>query len=219
MAESSFRLPPMLDLLDDNLAETYRKWKRQMEIYMLASGASTKSKKTKVAIILHCAGPQVLEIYDQFCFERDEDKDDPDKVLDKLEEYCCPRTSEVLQSFRFWKITFKEPFNSFLIELKSQAEYCNFKEKDRMIRDKIVFSTSGKLQELLLRERNLDLDKTVEICLVFEATTRFAKEMCKTESNQEVNKIHFSNNKDKRENYKEYAKQQSPDRFLRTCKY
>ena len=35
---------------------------------------------------------------------------------------------------------FKEPFNSFLMELKSQAEYCNFQEKDRMIRQDSVFN-------------------------------------------------------------------------------
>ena len=33
-----------------------------------------------------------------------------------------------------------------------------------MIRDKIVFSVSSKLQELLLHESNLDLKKATEIC-------------------------------------------------------
>ena len=45
----------------------------------------------------------------------------------------------------------------FLTELYARAETCNFQEKERMIRDKIVFSTQGKLQELLLRESDLDL--------------------------------------------------------------
>ena len=139
MAESVFRLPPPLDPLDDNLADAFKKWRRQLEVYMIASGASAKPKKTRVAVILHCAGPQVLEIFDQFNFDSEEEKDNPDDVLKKLEEYCCPRTSEVLQSFRFWKIVYRHPFNSFMMELKMQADKCNFQEKDRMIRDKIVW--------------------------------------------------------------------------------
>ena len=90
----------------------------------------------------------------------------------KLEEYCNPQENEVLQSFRFWNIPFHEPFDVFLTELYSRAASCNFKEKERMIRDKIVFSVSGKLQELLLRESNLGLKKAKEICRAFEITSR-----------------------------------------------
>ena len=135
------QLPPNLDLTDGNLADSFRKWKRQLEVYMEASGANNKPKQRQTAIILHCAGPQVLEVYDHFHFEADNDKNDPAKVLEKLEEYCNPRENEVLQSFRFWNIPFHEPFDVFLTELYSRAASCNSKEKERMIRDKIVFST------------------------------------------------------------------------------
>ena len=82
-----------------------------------------------------------------------------------------PRENEVLQSFRFWNIPFHELFGVFLTELYARAASCNFKEKERMIRDKIVFSVSGKLEELLLRESNLDLKKATEICRVFKITS------------------------------------------------
>ena len=78
---------------------------------MEASGANNKPKPRQAAIILHCAGPQVLEVYDHFPFEADHDKNDPAKVLEELEEYCNPRVNEVLQSFRFWNIPFHEPFD------------------------------------------------------------------------------------------------------------
>ena len=96
MAEANFRLPPALNINDSNLAETFKKWKRQLEIYMLASGASEKENATKTAILLHCAGPQVVEIYDTFVFDNDEDKDNPKKVLEKLEQFCIPVQNEVL---------------------------------------------------------------------------------------------------------------------------
>ena len=55
-----------------------------------------------------------------------------------------------LESHRFWNIQYQEPFEQFLTEFKTRAASCNFQEKDRMMRDKIVFTVAGKLPELLL---------------------------------------------------------------------
>ncbi|KAH3750091.1 hypothetical protein DPMN_184607 [Dreissena polymorpha] len=46
-----------------------------------------------------------------------------------------------------------------------------------MIRDKIVFTTSGKLQELLLREDELDLNKAVKLCRAYEQSLKHVQEM------------------------------------------
>ena len=76
-AVSQLRLPPELDLTDANLAETFRSWRRQVDFYLKASGASEKPKAMKTAIILHCAGVRVQEVYEHFVFADDADKDDP----------------------------------------------------------------------------------------------------------------------------------------------
>ena len=117
MEMAQFHLPPKFDLTDGNLADSFRKWKRQLEVYMEAIGTTNKPKQQQTAIILHCAGPQVLQVYDHFQFDQEDDKNDPAKVLEKLEEYCNPRENEVLQSLRFWNIPFHEPFDVFLTEL------------------------------------------------------------------------------------------------------
>ena len=94
-AVGQFRLPPALDLTDANLAEAFRSWRRQVDFYLRASGASEKPKATQTAIILHCAGVQVQEVYEHFVFADDADKDDLQKVLDKLAEYCSPRSKSL----------------------------------------------------------------------------------------------------------------------------
>ena len=58
-----------------------------------------------------------------------------------------------------------------------------------MIRDKIVFSVSGKLQELLLRETSLDLKKAIEICPASEITSRNKKEMNASSEAQKIDKV------------------------------
>jgi hypothetical protein len=47
----------------------------------------------------------------------------------------------------------------------------------RMTRDKIVFTVQGKLQELLLREDKLSLDKAIQICRAYEQSNKHVKEL------------------------------------------
>ena len=113
---------------------------------LAASRTSEKDGKIQCAIILNCAGPHVLELYDTFILTDDSDKDKPDRVLEALEVCCNPRDNEVIKSHRFWTIPYQEPFGKFLTELKTIAAACSFLEKkDRILRDKIVFTVTGKL--------------------------------------------------------------------------
>lgn len=176
-ASGFFRPPPSLNVDSGNIAENFKKWKRQMDIYLTIS-AKNVDDETKVGIILHCAGPRVIEIYDQIQWDNDSDKGNPVKVLEKLEAFCIPRQNEVLQTHRFWNCPAHEPFDSFLTELRHKAESCNFGNMvDRMIRDKIVFSSTGRLQELLLREDDLTLAKTIKTCRAYEQSNKQVKEI------------------------------------------
>ena len=82
MAEANFQLPGHLNVTDGKVFENVKKWRREFEVYMVASAASGKGN----ALLLHCAGPQVLEIYDQFTLNTDvaDQKDKPDEVLKSL---------------------------------------------------------------------------------------------------------------------------------------
>ena len=188
---SGFRLPNPLELNDGNIAENYRKWRREVDVYLLATGASKKDAPQQAAIILHCAGSQMIDIFEQLEFDNADDRHKPDPVLNKIEEYCNPRKNEVLETFRFWNIAPKRPFSVFLQEIRAQADNCNFSEKDRMIRDKIVFSVKGKLQETLLREKDLSLTEAVEICRAYENSVEGAKEISasKLSNDQNIDKV------------------------------
>ena len=80
-------------------------------------------------------------------------------------------------SYRFWNVPWSTPFDTFLTELRNRAEACNLQEKDRMIRDKIVFTARGKIQELLLRESDLKLPRAIDICRSYELSSQNVKEM------------------------------------------
>ncbi|XP_077973347.1 uncharacterized protein LOC144428257 isoform X1 [Styela clava] len=186
-AVSEIRLPSTLDLHNENLSETFKKWKRQIDIFMLASGSTSKSKEEQKAIILYCAGAQMIEAAEHFVYSDTEDENDPKVILQKMAEHCNPRKNEVMETFRFFNIQYKDNFESFLVELRSKADSCNFENKDRMIRDKIVFSVSGKLQEILLRETDLNMSKAIKICQTYEMSEKQATEIRATsESEQRI---------------------------------
>jgi hypothetical protein len=155
----------------------------------------------QAAIILHCAGSEAIEVIDQSSFTSEEEREDPNVIMTKLEEYCIPRKNEVLESFRFWRTDYKEPFSSFVTELRRRADLCNFQEKERMIRDKIVFSVSKRLQERLLKEKDLTLQKAVEICQVVEQTTKQVTEMQQSQD-ASVAKVKTYNKQNERERTK-----------------
>ena len=60
-------------------------------ITMVAVELSNKAKATRVAILLHSAGPEALDIFSTFQWEDGQDQDDTDIALQKFRDYCQPR--------------------------------------------------------------------------------------------------------------------------------
>ena len=86
-----------------------------------------------------------------------------------------------------------------------------------MFRDKIVFSVSAKLQELLLRESNLDLKKATEICRAFEITSRARKEMSPPSEGYPIDKIEAQHQK--KQNNAVKPQQKDGPYVLKECKF
>jgi len=117
------------------------KVKKELTVYLLASGASDKSAEVQCAVILHSAGPDFIQKEEQFQYANADDRKKPVNLLEKLEEYCNKNLNQFVEAFRFWNTKLCEPFDAFLSELTNQAAACGFGlQKERMIRDKIVFS-------------------------------------------------------------------------------
>ena len=121
-----------------------------------ASWALEKLKAMQTTIILHCAGAQVQEVYDNFVFAG---KASPQKVLDKLAEYCSPRSNEVIERYCFWSMTYITSLLTLFLQIWDLKQTCAILVtwKKRMLGDMIVFSVTCEAQELFLHEKTLDL--------------------------------------------------------------
>jgi hypothetical protein len=106
-------LPPDPLSLEGNLSENWRRWKQRFNIYMKASGNVGSAEDVKKAILLHCVGPDALDVFNTFKFNDDAGEFSPTDehenrlkytaILDKFEEYCNPRKNTLFERYKFWK--------------------------------------------------------------------------------------------------------------------
>ena len=165
---SDFRPPKPLDIhAKSNLGEVFRRWEQAYNIYMRASGLSSKPKPQRLAILLNLAGEDAIEVYNHFQYLPTEDGGDPDVVMEKFKQFCIPKTNEVYERHRFWSVDIAQfdGIDLAVSELRTRAKSCNFGGgEDELIRDKIVFSLQDmRIKEKLLREDSLTLSKAVDI--------------------------------------------------------
>ena len=80
-----------------------------------------------------------------------------------------------------------------MTDLRVLAEECSFGTlTNRLIRDKLVFVTKGRVQARLLREVDLTLDRAVAICHAYKTAERCGKEF---EKQKNVDKVKVKSTK------------------------
>ena len=192
MAES-IRQPDEL-VLSGNIAENWRKFKQEFELYMLAAGYDEKPSKQKIALLLHVARKQAIEVYNTFAFS-EEEEGEYDSVIGKFDAYCNPKKNETYERYVFnsRKQLEGEAIEQFVTDLKLKAQTCQFDTlRDSMIRDRIVLGVwSQRVRERLLREDGLDLGKAVKICQAAEVTERQIETLSQKFSDGEAN-VHYN---------------------------
>ena len=115
-----FKPPGELNIKDGNISENFMKWKWQIEVYLAASGASAKEKEVQVAIVLHCAGLKVIEVFDKFTWHRIRESENDVKTPRKVCLKLHPRNNKVLESYIGRSVQFEgtQRFEPYLTEKK-----------------------------------------------------------------------------------------------------
>lgn len=167
-------------LFNENVAVSWKLWKQKFELYLLASGKTNKSDEVKIAILLNLIGDGGLHIYNTFEYEETENKNKLEVILEKFDKYCNPMKNIVYERFKFFKRNqlINESIDQFVTELKQLASTCEFKEKDMLIRDRIVLGVrDSRIQEKLLQNSDLKLNEAIDICRSMENSVFTQKEI------------------------------------------
>lgn len=181
--------------MDGNISENWRKFKRNFEIYMIASGINSKGETVKINTFLNAIGDEAVDVYDTLNLTPAQ-RASYDEVIKAVEEFCKPKKNTVYERFVFYQRKQKEgePFDTYLMDIKRLVRTCEFDEKENeMLRDQIVMGVEDKkLQVRLLETTDLTYDKTVEKCRAAEATKEQSSTMNQTVAIHELSR---SNNK------------------------
>ena len=178
---NDFKPPPRLSF-DGDVAHNWTEWLQMFTLYMEATESTSKTDATKIAMLLTCMGPDGVRRFNQFAFSPDTDKDKYDKVVDKFTSELSGEKRVVFNRFKFWEYKWSDHqgFDDFIVKLRALGDKCDFVDAEykNILRDKIVFSIGDKrLQERLLREKDLSYDRAVEICHAAEVTHRELQSM------------------------------------------
>ena len=89
---------------DGNLAEQWKIWRQELELYHTATESDTKSDKSKTSILLTCIGKRGREIHITFTWENASDNLKFNIVIEKFKEYCNPRANVTFLRYKFFHL-------------------------------------------------------------------------------------------------------------------
>ena len=78
-----------------NKAEAWWRWKMSRDLYKVASGLDQKNEKIQVPTLLHALGKECVEIFPNFVWDSEDDRDKIEAVEEKFKAHC---DLEALQS-------------------------------------------------------------------------------------------------------------------------
>ena len=180
------KVPPPKELnLDsnENISEAWKRWKKEFQFFLVATEADKKDDKVKTSTLLSCIGQRSREVYYNFTFDDPADAMKYKTVIEKLDSHFCTKSNITFLRFKFFNVKQQEnqPVDDFINELRTKAQKCEFLElTESLIRDRIVCGINNlKLQERLLREPDLTLDRPILLCKADEDTIKQTTEIQK----------------------------------------
>ena len=128
------RLPGPLSL-EGSCAENWKRFLQEFEIYLLSS--EKEGKKDEVALLLHCGGRELLDVYNTLPVP-EEEKKDYKKLVANLNLHFEPKMYMTYERYLFNTRTQQpgESIDSFVTDLRKRAKNCNYGTlHDDLLRD------------------------------------------------------------------------------------
>ncbi|XP_074028318.1 uncharacterized protein [Leptinotarsa decemlineata] len=177
---ADLKSPEMFSFHGGNIANSWKLWRQKFEFYLLASGIAAKGNEIKVATLMNLLGDEGIQIYNTFEYEEVGDDKKLAVVLGKFDNYCNPLRNLVYEHFKFFKRDQQpgESVDQFVTALRQLSSSCEFKEKDVLIRDRIVLGIRDpRIQEKLLQTADLQLSDAIATCRAMETSVATQKEI------------------------------------------
>ena len=157
---------------DDKL-EPFSNYKERLDAFFIANDVSAPKQ---TATLLSSIGPKTYNLLRSLTAPHLPSSKSYSDLCKILLDHLAPAPLEIVERFKFYRRTQKEgeSVSLFLAEIRRLSEFCNFKENlDEALRDKFVVGINDdSIQKRLLQERNLSLNKAVELALAMEQASK-----------------------------------------------
>jgi len=173
---AGLRPPQPLNVTDTNISENWRLFRQKWQNYAVITNLNQQPRTYQVALFLHAIGDEALKVYNGFKFDTADDQRTVDEIVQKFETFAIGEINETYERYIFNRRNQHEGerFESFLTTVRSLVKTCRYCDDclNSLIRDRIVLGIKDSTtQQILLRERNLTLEKTIDICRAAENAT------------------------------------------------
>ncbi|KAF5403083.1 hypothetical protein PHET_03446 [Paragonimus heterotremus] len=85
----------------EGLPERWKMWKLQFQDFRTLARLSSAEKEFQMATFRHAVGEQAIRCISTFPYEADEDPEDWENVVNKLECYCLGFTNDTFERYKF----------------------------------------------------------------------------------------------------------------------
>ncbi|XP_033331387.2 uncharacterized protein LOC117223276 [Megalopta genalis] len=149
-----------------NLEDNWRRFKRDYDLFMTATGRDAQSKDVQAATLLNLIGSEAIDVFETLDVS-EADKKDPEKIITAFQNYVEPQKNEIYERFLFLrrKRNNGEKLEHYISDLKKIARNCNYGTlTDSLIRDNIIYHMSDLgLQQSALKCQDLQLESLIKM--------------------------------------------------------
>ena len=162
-------------------------FKQQWNDYKIATGLDKRDESIRPATLHTAMGRDCLQIFLNLNLSV-EDRKKVDKCLEALELYFKPTRNVVYERYVFNTCVQQsdESVQSYVTRLRKLAASCEYGERtDDFIRNRLVIGLKDNGDKVrLLREKKLDLQKAIQMCMSREVASQQMKKSQGVESKQ-----------------------------------
>ena len=163
----------------DGTKEDWPQYVERVDHFFDANGITDADKKKSA--FLAVIGPTTYALVRNLVSPAKPGEKSYDELVKILKEHFNPTPSETVQRSRFHG-RFRKPGETvatFVSELRSLAEFCNFGASlDDMLRDRLICGiNNSKIQQKLLAEKKLTLTTAIEMAQEWKRQQRMPKRL------------------------------------------
>ena len=116
--------PPKLLDTTTNIPENWKKFKQIWENYAIITNLAAQKEQYRVALLLHCLGPDAMKIYNGMQFAIETDRRTLSKIIEKFDEFTIGEVNETYERYIFngQSQGKDESIDAYIIALRSLAK-------------------------------------------------------------------------------------------------